>query len=78
VLLISCVMPLTALACAQKRSTDRPRIDPDRAAQLGLTEDALDPTERAGSTRWKPLSEPEGTHAPLSPERRRVGGPNPF
>lgn len=68
--------------CAKQRA-EQPvssTVDPEMAARLGLTADAIDPTKRdeqAGYNRWKPKPEPEGTAAPLSPTRRKVGGPPP-
>lgn len=70
---------LLAAACGQKRQGTPPPIEPDLAASLGLSEDALDPTERDrmdGYNRWKSKPEPEGTASPLSPTRRRIARPD--
>ena len=65
-------------ACGQKRTNPEP-IAPEQADRFGLTPDAQDPTRRnleAGFYRWKEAPEAEGTYAPNSPNRRKVGGPN--
>jgi|TARA_R110000782_G_scaffold57258_16_gene119702 hypothetical protein len=69
-------------ACGQKRveAPVLPQVDPATSDRLGLTADAIDPTERdalAGYNRWNPKPEPEGTAAPLSPTRRKIGAPPP-
>lgn len=78
--MLFCVGLLTLTACGQRREPAANNMDPEAAARLGLTEDAKDPTRRdteAGYNRWKPKPEPVGTLHPLSPERRKIGGPNP-
>lgn len=73
-------MSLSVQACGQKRADPNASIDPATAGRLGLTDDAVDPTVRqdaAGNRRWTPADEPEGTAAPLSPTRRKIGSPNP-
>ncbi|MEM9372277.1 MAG: hypothetical protein AAGA55_01410 [Planctomycetota bacterium] len=67
-------------ACREKRAPRAETIDPATAAMLGLTEDSRDPTEldkEAGYYFWKRKPEPEGTSSPVSPDRRKIGGPNP-
>lgn len=76
-------LALVALAACSPKRVEAPvmdHVDPATSDRLGLTADAIDPTERdalAGYNRWTPKPEPEGTAAPLSPTRRKVGGPNP-
>ncbi len=50
------------------------RASEQRARELGLSSDALDPTlrdKRDGYGRWKQKPDPEGTDSPMSPDRRR-------
>lgn len=72
------VVAIALSGCGQKR--DPAKLSPEQAQRLGLTQDALDPTQRdldSGYYRWKPKPEAEGTDAPQSPDRRPIGGPNP-
>lgn len=68
------------VSCGQRREPARGQeIDPNTRARLGLTEDALDPTVRdkeAGYGMWRAKPEPTGTRDPLSPERRKIDGPD--
>lgn len=64
-------------ACGQRRAEPAPAIDEETAARLGITPDAVDPTERdkdKGYLLWKEKPEPTGTEDPTSPGRRKVGG----
>lgn len=78
--LLAAGLGLTVTACGQRRhQPSTPNIDAETQARLGLTEDARDPTVRereAGYGPWKARPEPTGTHDPLSPERRKFGGPD--
>jgi len=79
-LLAAWVFLIAPCGCGQKREPTPERMDRATAARLGLTEDALDPTQRdkdAGYYRWKEKPEPVGTDDPTSPKRRRVGAPDP-
>jgi hypothetical protein len=65
------------VGCGQRRAEPAPAIDEATAARLGITPDAVDPTERdkdKGYLLWKEKPETTGTEDPTSPGRRKVGG----
>lgn len=59
-------------ACASSGKAEN-RASDERARELGLSEEALDPTvrdKRDGYGRWKQKPDPVGADSPLSPDRR--------
>ena len=60
-------------ACAASGGKAKNRASDERARELGLSSDALDPTvrdKRDGYGRWKQKPDPVGADSPLSPDRR--------
>ncbi len=58
-----------------RRTRSMSEHDRQRAAELGLSAEAEDPTmqdRRAGYGIWREAPQPEGTRAPEAPERRSV------
>ena len=74
------LLAIGLVSCGQRREAPPvTEIDPDTRARLGLTADARDPTDRdkdAGYGMWRAKPETTGTQDPLSPERRKFGGPD--
>ena len=63
-------------ACASSGKAAN-KASEQRARELGLSSEALDPTtreRREGVGLWKSPEEPEGSASPLSPERRPWSG----
>lgn len=71
------LLTLSCLPGCGSSHTTSPMSEADRrrAAELGLSDEAVDPTQqdrRAGYGVWREAPEPAGTDNPKSPDRRNL------